>query len=169
MEELLTAAALKANTDLIYSLANEFPEENFFKPSDSGGWSCAEVISHLIAVEKGVNYNLMGEWKESKLPPMSKAPLIEKIMADPDSKYKSPDALLPNVEGHSKADLLAKWLECRAVTSNVLDNFDLWPVITSMTHPAYGHLTRGEWIFFLIKHAERHARQIRNLITGFDY
>lgn len=167
MKNILNEDLLQANTDMIYELAANFPDENFFAPAADGGWSCGEILQHLIAVERGVNYNLMGEWQKGELDPLAKAPIIKKLMEDPDTRYKAPDALQPNVQNQSKSDLLEQWLACRAVTMDVLTNFDLWPVMLSITHPALGHLTRAEWIYFLIMHAERHARQIRNLITGF--
>lgn len=136
--------------------------------TDPARWSPAEVVKHLVIVDRRIVQRLSGLIEEARsFPPETDAsaslpaPLIARIL-DRSGRFKTSSAGEP-----VDADPERVWeelMEARRELADVVakaDGLSLGRV--SAPHPALGSFNGYEWLAFVGAHAARHADQIREM------
>lgn len=139
------------------------------KPAE-GAWSMEEVAEHLAIVEAQVRKLILERILESPAAPevlagcVGKEKTIDRQMSDP-TRRPAPETTLPKGRWATPAELGESFRQNR---QRVLDFLRTTPVDVdahAWEHPAFGPLTLRQWLFFQVRHVERHTAQIRRL-TG---
>ena len=131
-------------------------------------WSAAEVVAHLMIVERAVIEKADGVAQKSPKP----IPLLKKIhvpMALVEVRLVRRKSPVPLDAGllRGKEEMLAELRNVRERTRAFLDetrNRDLskyW-----WRHPALGMLNFYGWIHFIAAHEIRHTRQVRKIASN---
>ena len=139
-------------------------EETFFSTPLSGGWSYAEVYSHIltvnyisiIAAEKCLNK--VAEIKTRK--PDWRIRLILFLGKFPPGKIKAPAAVEESVKKITKeeaANFLVKIYKKLDTLNPQYKNFDS---IHKVKHPRLGYLDAKHWLRFMVVHTKHHQNQI---------
>ena len=139
-------------------------EETFSSTPISGGWSYAEVYSHII----NVNYisviaaekclNKVAEIKTRK--PDWRVSLILFLGKFPPGKIKAPAAVEESVKKITKeeaANFLAKIYKKLDTLNPQYKNFDR---NYKVKHPRLGYLDAKNWLRFMVVHTKHHQNQI---------
>ena len=139
-------------------------EETFSSTPISGGWSYAEVYSHII----NVNYisviaaekclNKVAEIKTRK--PDWRVSLILFLGKFPPGKIKAPAAVEESVKKITKeeaANFLVKIYKKLDTLNSQYKNFDC---NYKVKHPRLGYLDAKNWLRFMVVHTKHHQNQI---------
>lgn len=158
---------LKQSTDSLLDLMAHFTVDTFnYKPS-AEEWSAAQVAEHLLKVDVSSNKALQSETISTNRPPDQKIPLIKEAMSAT-TKRLALERVQPSGETFIP-DELAKQLKAeREKMEKSIQSAALTEACVGYKHPALGTMTRLEWIYFNIHHAERHRRQMQRLLERVE-
>jgi hypothetical protein len=131
-------------------------------------WSPAEIVHHLVIVERRLTLRLAGLIEQARaLPPETDAtslfpmPNATRVEAR-DRRFKTSEASEPRDTNPER--VWHEFLDTRKELEGVIatgDGLQLGAV--TAPHPALGPFTAYEWIAFAGSHASRHADQIREI------
>lgn len=141
-------------------------DEQFNRKPAAGGWSQAQVISHLVQSE-----SLSVKYVKKKLSypdTLKKGPLaawfrysLLKIALRLPIRYKAPGMVSGSDEILSKNDLLKQWEDVRKEMAGLLDNFPEELLGTNVfKHLVAGRLKITQMLDFIFEHLTHHERQI---------
>lgn len=146
----------------ISDMAGNYNEEqmNTFPFKDS--WTAAQVLSHVTKSNNSIAQamQLNGELIERDAD--ERIAELRKTFLDYDTKFKSPDFILPKEKFYERDTLLAEFkrsvehLKEASKTANLTD---------AIKHVAFGEITKLELLYFVIFHMQRHTRQLKNIMV----
>jgi hypothetical protein len=157
----------KAQTGLL-SAADSVPAEEWtIRPSEEK-WSAAELVAHLIMVERAV----IGKADRVAQKPPKRVSLLKRIhipMALVESRWirrKSPVPVEPDML-RDKEEMLAELRTVRERSLAFLEETRgrnlgeyCW------AHAALGTLSAYEWMQFIASHEVRHTKQMREIVAS---
>ncbi|MEP1151808.1 MAG: DinB family protein [Balneola sp.] len=155
----------QANTTSFVELIKNTPDELFNSKPDEDTWSIAENVEHIVRSEFGIARLFKGTTEKD--PDRASDKIISDMktrFSNRTNKVKAGGVVLPTEGEKSKDDLIGKFLHSRTQVTELIKTQDLDDICTQFAHPVLGKLTRKEWIYFNIVHAERHMEQIKELI-----
>src|SRR5580692_12060335 len=150
------------------SAADAVPAEEWKTRPSEGRWSAAELIAHLMMVERAV----IGKADRVAQKPPRRVSLLKRIhipMALVESRWirrKSPVPIEPGML-RDKEVMLAELRTVRERSLAFLEetrsrNLGEY----SWAHPALGTLTTYEWMQFIASHEVRHTKQMREIAAS---
>lgn len=147
---------------------SSFSEEQLNTVPFEGSWTAGQVTEHLLKSKSGIPQLLSGATKSTEREPDEKVEIIKSIFLDFNSKFKSPDFVLPSDAPHEKQALLNSLKKTWMEINKAANSLDLSEICTSFPFPQLGELTRWEWMNFAIVHTQRHTRQLKNIFEKFE-
>lgn len=161
------ASMAKAQTGLL-SAADAVAPEKWKTPPSEGRWSAAELVAHLMMVERAV----IGKADRVAQKPPKHVSLLKRIhipMALVESRWirrKSPVPVEPEML-RDKEIMLAELRTVRERSLAFLEETRgrnlgeyCWK------HPALGTLNTYEWMQFIASHELRHTKQMREIAAS---
>jgi uncharacterized damage-inducible protein DinB len=157
----------KARTGLL-SAADAVPSEEWKTRPSEGRWSAAELVAHLMMVERAV----LGKADRIVQKPPKRVSLLKRIhipMTFVESRWirrKSPVPVEPQML-RDKEVMLAELRTVRERSLAFLEetrgrNMGEY----TWTHPALGTLNVYEWLQFIASHEVRHTKQMREITAN---
>lgn len=150
--------------------ADSIGPENWKTRPEAGRWSAAELVAHLIGVEKAViaKADRISQHEPKPVSFIRKLHLPMALVESRIIRRKSPvpvnsDAL------REKEVMLAELRDARERSLAFLDETkdrelgEYW-----WKHPAVGMLNMYGWIEFLAAHQKRHTKQMREIATALQ-
>ena len=168
MNKEILLADLEQATNRLVEVLFHFTSESFMEKPANGGWSAAEITDHLLKVETTANAALRSKSVPTTRPPDSKIAFIKEKMED-ETKREAPEPLRPSSELHDIFVMLGQLRRQRDELAKAIEQYDETEACIGQKHPALGTLTRMEWIYFIIYHADRHLRQLKKLQTKLAF
>jgi hypothetical protein len=142
---------------------------------DDATWSALDNVEHLAVVERGSARMLVEGMTH---PEAADAPVREAaVLAVYDErmvtsllgrteKADAPDRVRPKGRFASGAEALANFNEWRTKLTAWADA-PTWPPASKVApHPRFGQIDGVQWMLFLGAHAERHVRQLADVLTA---
>jgi hypothetical protein len=152
---------------------DEIPDEEFTETPSIGGWSYAEVYSHImqanlgstIAAEKccrktGVITSKGMNWKGK---------LVFLLGSFPPGKRKSPAALDAITKKISKEEARNLIIKLRKRVDEIVHLAAHAPADSKIAHPGLGMLTAPQWLKFIGIHTQHHLKQLNNIQKSFPH
>jgi len=155
-------AALEQSTQAVLHAFSTFNSDNFNEKPSEAEWSAAQIAEHLLKVDVSTNKALFSETVPTNRAPDEKNALIKGVMDD-SSKRVAPERVQPSNDVHEPAVLLGKIKEQHQLMKEAVSSSDITEACKAYKHPALGTMTKLEWVWFNIHHAERHLRQLQQL------
>lgn len=140
------------------------------KPN-SGGWSMEEVAEHVAIVEAQVRKLILELILESPASPevlgacAGKDDQIDRRMADPTPRT-APEPTQPKGRWATPTELAQSFRDNRQRVLDFMRSATVDPDAYAWEHPAFGPLTLRQWLFFQVRHLERHTEQMARLSRG---
>ena len=139
-------------------------EETFSSTPISGGWSFAEVYSHItnvnyisaIAAEKCLNK--VAEIKTKK--PDWRVRLILFLGKFPPGKIKAPAAVEESVKKITKEEASNLLAKIHKKLDNLNPQYKNFDSNHKVKHPRLGYLDAKHWLRFMVVHTKHHQNQI---------
>jgi uncharacterized damage-inducible protein DinB len=163
----IIAYMAKAQTGLL-SAADAVPSEEWKTRPAEGRWSAAELVAHLVMVERAV----IGKADRVAQKPARHVSLLKRIhipMALVESRWirrKTPVAVDPEML-RDKEEMLAELRTARERSLAFLEETRgrnlgeyCW------AHPALGTLNTYGWMQFIASHEVRHTKQMREIAAS---
>jgi uncharacterized damage-inducible protein DinB len=157
----------KAQTGLL-SAADAVPAEEWKIRPREGRWSAAELIAHLMMIERAV----IGKADRVAQNSPKRIPLLKRIhlpMAFVESRWirrKTPVAVEPQML-RDKEVMLAELRTVRERSLSFLEETRSRNLAGyCWAHPALGTLNVYEWMRFLAAHEVRHTKQMREIAAS---
>jgi uncharacterized damage-inducible protein DinB len=133
-----------------------------------GSWTAAQVVEHVIKSQAMATDLIYGDTKNTDRDPYEKVEEIKKVFLDFTIKMSSPEVILPSDKVQDKQKLLTNLETVSSKIKNAIQTLKLDEVCTAFSLPNTGALTRGEWIYFIIYHTQRHIHQLKNIIENIN-
>lgn len=159
---------LESLKDWFVDLASKMNHDEVNAPLGEGEWSLAQVVEHLLIVERAIMVSLARS--KAQMPPhtaeTSRQKQLYQAMLASGQKYEVPS---PAVEPTANPDintLRADWEKLRRKMQSKIENGDLpGTEILIFDHPIGGPMNADEAIDFLGDHLIYHQLRVQNLLA----
>ncbi|WP_462264459.1 DinB family protein [Mucilaginibacter sp.] len=149
-------------------------DEQFTQTPPKGGWSYAEVYSHIMQADLAsaiaMQKCMQGNCRPSGKKPTLKGRLVLWLgMFPPFNRYKVPEAVAARmpVQKIDKEEARNLIIKCRKRIAGLLPQLaDAAPHCTT-AHPALGHLNAAQWLRFIRIHTGHHLKQLKRIDREF--
>ena len=144
------------------------PSEFWKTPSEEGAWSAAEVIAHVMMIERTVIAAAARilQKKPKHIPVLKRFCLPASIVQVRLVRMKTPIAVDAELV-REKGTMLAELGHVRSETLALLDkNKGRDLSVYRWRHPFLGYLNAYEWFAFLGSHQIRHEKQMREIAAS---
>lgn len=163
--------AINAALDNYRQWLDEIPDEDFARTPTIGGWSYAEVYSHIlqaslgssIAAEKccrktGVTTSKGLNWKGM---------LVFLMGRFPPGKKTAPPAVAGLTKKIDKEEARNLIIRLRKRVEEIFPLTTHAPDDNRISHPGLGMLNAGQWLKFLRIHLQHHIHQLNRIKKSF--
>jgi len=161
---------IHAQTNDLRKAYDAVPSERRTVRPEPDRWSPAEIVHHLVIVDRRINQRLRALIEEARAhPPESDTSTVLSPIADRirtrDRRFKTSETSEPRGTDPARIwdDLAAVRRELEEVVATA-DGVALGKVFAP--HPALGPLCGYDWLAFVGAHAARHADQIREQLPS---
>ncbi len=158
----------RTRTQLERALA-AVPEDRWRATPPGGGWSAAEVVAHLVMVEKAITDGAaklvtapprrVPFWKRSPVPPM--------VVSWRGMKRKTPIPLDSALLAAKEQMLAALAGQCRHTLGFLEAQRERDLSQFYSRHPFLGFVNGCQWFWVMGYHEVRHAKQIHEIVDSF--
>ncbi len=148
--------------------ADAIPANLWNTPPRGGAWSAAEVIAHIMTIERGVTGAAERIFqKQPKHIPLVKRFRLPFVVAEMRLvRMKTPIPVDPQLL-REKETMLAELREVRGRTLALMEKTkDRDLSVYRWRHPFLGSLNAYEWFSFLGSHQIRHEKQMREIAAS---
>ncbi len=160
-EELLVS--LKNIVLELMQVLNGFDGQNINTVPFEGSWTAAQVVDHITRSNMSITkaFALKGEMINRD--PAERVQELKNIFLNFNSRFQSPDFILPVQEVYEKKMLLALLNRSVDKIKEVSCQADLSEMIN---HPAFGDITKFEILHFVLFHTQRHIHQLQKIFQA---
>jgi hypothetical protein len=166
--------SIEAALDIYRAKLDEIPDEFFTVTPPSGGWSYAEVYSHILKATLGSSI-VLEKCANNKTPVDSGGPtFLGRLMMltgqFPPVKIKVPQSVLNKlpVDKISKEDAKNLLIKCRKRIETVAPLIENSLLNSRAQHPRLGMLNAKQWFKFIRIHAFHHLKQLERIKKSFE-
>jgi predicted transcriptional regulator YdeE/uncharacterized damage-inducible protein DinB len=150
-------------TDELVQMISHLTDEQLNTIPFEGSWTAGQVAAHLIKVNEGFAQLLQGPAKETLRPADEMVTTIKRDFLDFTIKMIAPDFVVPENRTYKKEALLNSFEEIETAIKKLIQTSDLTETCLLFELPVYGYVTRLEAVYFVIYHALRHIKQLKNI------
>jgi len=162
--DLLAANLVKAQSEFLRAADAIAPQDWKVRPGE-GRWSAAELVAHLVAVEKAIieKADRVSQNRPRPMPLYKRFHLPMRLVESRLVRRKSPIPVDP-ASLSSKEEMLAELRQARERSLAFVEETRHRQLgAYYWLHPALGMLNTYTWIEFLAAHQNRHTKQIREI------
>jgi hypothetical protein len=138
-------------------------DHDFNNISLANGWTPGQVAEHILLLETQVNKTLPFAHKTERQPDLKAEP-VRQGLSDLSRKFVAPEFIMPGKGDKNKDLIIANLAQQRQILKGYIESTDLNETV-DYKHPVIGSMTRYEWVYFLIHHAQRHLAQMKQQIS----
>jgi hypothetical protein len=139
---------------------SKFSDKQFNTIPFEGSWTAGQVSEHIIKSISGIPD------RETQLTDRrydERIEAIRKMFLDFNLKFKTAQPLEPEKSSHHVEETLKHLQRLKELHLHAANTKDLTALCLDMELPTFGHLTRYEWLRFMMVHALRHTIQIERI------
>ncbi|QNA46099.1 DinB family protein [Lacibacter sediminis] len=150
-------------SDTLVQLLQSVDERWFNQKPETDKWSIAQVADHIRLSNNSVAKALALKGKPVDRNPSERVAELRKMFLDFQTKYHSPDFIVPTRDIY-EPELLLKDLQVsiQLIRERMYED-DLDELIN---HPAFGDISKFEILHFVLYHTQRHLRQIKDIAAN---
>jgi hypothetical protein len=166
-------AAIEAAFDQYRALLDEIPDAQFDASPAGGGWSYAEVYSHILQATLGSSIAAEKCAQATCKPTLKKTSLLGKLVLlfgrFPPVRVKTPKVLaqLMPVKKITKEEARNMLIKCRQRVDTIMPLVYKAPENCRISHPRFGMLNARQWLKFIRIHLKHHLKQIQRIKNKF--
>ena len=158
-KELL--ASLDETWSELMQLLSSIDESSINKIPFKGSWTIGQLATHVTKSNEGMNKVLNRPGKTPERDPSEGAAKMEAIFLDFNSKYQSPEFIIPEAKSYNKELLISD-------LSNSIQQLKMEWVKQDLSEllnvEIFGEVTKLELYYFVLYHTQRHIHQLKNML-----
>jgi len=162
MDKTIILADLDNSLSNLEKTITGFIIEGFNRSPSATAWSPAQIVEHLLLLERIAMKAINGATIPTNRAADSKVGLIKWAMED-ETKRLAPGIVVPSDTTLNAQQLIQQIQQERQKIKTSIASADITEACTEFKHPVLGTLTRFEWLYFIIYHTERHRKQIERI------
>jgi hypothetical protein len=145
-----------------------------FKPAPDR-WSVAETAEHVTLAETGSGKLLGGRLTRDPTPPEVLATTrdaearIDARLTSTGPGFPAPEFVVPTGRWRTPTEIAKVFADSREATIRLLETSPIDFGQYAYPHVVFGPLTGYQWAYFMVRHAERHVRQIEGIKQAPGY
>jgi len=125
-----------------------------------GSWTAAQVADHITKSNTSIAKALNLNGTLINRDPGERIKELKAVFLNFDTKFKSPDFILPRQEIYEKGTVIVHLKQSTENIREVSNRVDLSEMIN---HPAFGDISKYEILHFVLYHTQRHTHQLENI------
>ena len=149
--------------EMLVQLLQSVDERNFNQNPGTEKWSIAQVADHIRLSNNSVAKALALKGKPVDRNPGERVGELKKMFLDFQTKYQSPDFIVPSKNIYDPELLLKELQASMQLIRERMYEDDLDELIN---HPAFGDISKFEILHFVLYHTQRHVRQIKEIAAA---
>jgi hypothetical protein len=164
--------AINAVLDEYRHLLDEIPDEQFTETPPGGGWSYAEVYSHILQANLGSSIaaekcsNKTGTHTSKGL--NWKGKLVFLMGGFPPGKRKAPPQVAALTKKISKEEARNLIVRLRKRVDEIIPLVAHAQANCKISHPGLGMLNAAQWIKFIRMHTRHHIKQLERIKKSYQ-
>ncbi len=128
-------------------------------------WSAAQVVAHITKSNKAIAQSLDMSGKDVVRDPAERTGELKKMFLNYDTKFKSPEFILPNQNSYQKEELIEDLKKSIGQFIAAGNAVNLSQIISL---PAFGEITKYELLHFVVYHTQRHIHQLEKILESIE-
>ncbi len=153
----------QTKADLIEALS-AIDREKFNTAPFEGSWTVGQITEHLL---KGNNVELLyADTEPTTRMPDEKVNAIADVFLNFKLKLTPPESILPSDTHQDKQLMIGRLINVFDQLIDACKKLDLSAICLGWVIPAFGPLTRLEFLWLYNVHTRRHIRQIKNIAVA---
>lgn len=161
MDTSSLAEEIAENAEKFISLISPLTNKQLNTIPFEGSWTAGQVARHIIKATDGLPDNVT---KAPDRPADEQVPALAATFLNFNVKYTSPEFVVPEKMEYDKDSLIADLNRIKAQNVLTAQTKDLSMLCMGFEFPMVGHLTRYEWLKFMVFHTQRHTRQLNTIV-----
>ena len=152
---------LEENTTKLLNYLETVDEAILAQRPAPDSWSILEIFEHIIIIDQAINmmFNAPTESVERKAD--EKISSIEQVFNNYDRQYPAAEAIFPRGTIKDKTAVREMLSQTRGAFLKTGNETDWHAECKAFKHFRFGYMTRLEWAYFSIIHANRHIVQMQ--------
>ncbi|WP_158828715.1 DinB family protein [Mucilaginibacter lacusdianchii] len=163
--------AINTALDVYRQRLDEISEDQFTETPPDGGWSYAEVYSHILQADLGSSIaaekccNKTGVCTDKGL--NWKGRMVFLLGSIPPGKRQAPPEVARLTKKISKEEARNLIVRLRKRVDEIMPLVSHAPSNYKISHPGLGMLNAGQWMKFLRMHTQHHIKQLDRIKKSF--
>ena len=165
--------AIEAEFDVYRNRLDAIPDDLFTETPPGGGWSYAEVYSHVLQANLGSTIAMERCINGTCQPTTSGLNWLGRLVLFfgrfPPGKIKEPakvSAKMPSVK-LTKEEARNLLIKCRKRVAEVAQTITDDQPENRYKHPRLGNLNAAQWLKFILVHTNHHIKQLKRIDKKF--
>ena len=126
-------------------------------------WTAAQLATHVTKSNKAIAQGMAMDGNPAERSPDAGEPNIKKIFLDFETKFKSPEFIVPEERIYDKEDVLRILKSSIDRLKEMRNKVNLAEIIAL---PIFGEVTKLELLYFVLYHTQRHIHQLKKIRRG---
>ncbi len=124
-------------------------------------WTAAQLATHVTKSNKAIAQGLNMEGKPAGRNPEEGVPNLKKIFLDFNTKFQSPEFIVPENKNYNKGEVLTVLQGSIDRLKEARTKVNLVEIINL---PVFGEITKLELLHFVLYHTQRHNHQLKKIL-----
>ncbi len=154
----------KTSSDLV-QLISSVDSSTINRIPSKDTWSAAQVVAHITKSNKAIAQSLDMPGKDVERDPAERTGELKKMFLNYDTKFKSPEFILPSEDGYQKEILIEDLKKSIGQLMGAGNTVNLSQIISL---PAFGEITKYELMHFVLYHTQRHIHQLEKILESIE-
>jgi hypothetical protein len=165
--------AINAALDAYRQQLDEIPDEDFGQTPSIGGWSYAEVYSHIMQASLGSSVAAEKCCRKTGITTTKglnwKGHLVFMLGQFPPGKRQAPAAVTALTKNITKEEARNLIIKVRKRVDEMFPLIHQAPGSCKISHPGLGMLNAAQWTKFIRMHLQHHIKQLSRIKKSFPH
>lgn len=164
--------AIEAAFDEYRQWLDRIPDEQFEATPPGGGWSYAEVYSHILQADRSsfmaVDQCINGNGRDGRVTLVGRYTLLTGKLPPVRTQVPKEAGAASQAKKINKEEARNLLIKCRKRLAEVMARIEKAPKHSRIHHPRMGMLNAGQWLKFIRIHSEHHLHQLQRIENKFS-
>ena len=156
-------AALEEIWEEMLDLAKSTATKDMNRVPFTDSWTVAQLITHVTKSNRAIGQGMQMPGKLAERNPESGISKLKKMFLDFDTKYQSPDFILPEDTVYEKEAVIRELEKSIDTIRNSEAKQHLTEIISL---PVFGEISKVELFHFVLYHTQRHIHQLQKILMA---
>jgi hypothetical protein len=160
MDKEILAQEIRQSADDFIATLSRFNDEQLNTIPFTGSWTAGQLADHVRKATDGIpDSHTRAADRDAGL----YVNTFTSLFLDFTIKFESPGFIIPDDGPFQTKNLVEELVRIKHQNDAIAVTSDLTRLCVDFELPGLGHLTRYEWLKFIVVHTRRHTHQLKNI------